>query len=153
MPRAADKPHNRVIFLLFYALLIIVAFTVPWDFGDFVKVVAILVISTYINSLANERGAFDMVTHPGQEIILKGQKLIVKTLKTEEETIYALEEFQAYRLKTIFSNWQLKFLYDIIGEVHLIPKAKHKFPVKLTKVRDYKELGEALREEGLELME
>ena len=54
MPRAADKPHNRVIFLLFYALLIIVAFTVPWDFGDFVKVVAILVISTYINSLANE---------------------------------------------------------------------------------------------------
>ena len=150
MPRAADKPHNRAIFLLVFALVIFVAFTVPWDFGDLVYVVAIFVITTYVSSLMHGRDAFYMFSHPGQEIKLEGQKLIVRTLKTQEETTYPIEDFQAYQIKTIFRKWQLNFIYDVIGDVHLLPKAKHKLPVKLIKIRDYKGLGEALQRVGLE---
>lgn len=153
MPRAADKPHTRAIYLFIIVLLILMIFTVCKDFGDLVYLVAIVGISQYIISLTEERAAFFMLTHSGQEIRLEGKKLIIKTLKTKAETSYALEDFKAIKLRTIFTEWQLKFLYDIIGEVHLLPNAKHKFPLKLIKVRDYKELGNALQREGLELQD
>jgi len=150
MPRAADKPHNRAIILFCLAILIFFAFFIRWDFGDLVYMVTVVGISTYITSLIDGRGALYMLTHPGQEIRLEGQTLLVKTLKTEEETTYALEDFQGYSIKSIFSDRELKFLNDVIGDVHLIPKDKYRFPIKIIKVRDYKGLGEALRGMGME---
>jgi len=133
MPRAADRPHNRAIIFFCIAILIFVACTVKWDLGDVIHFVLVAGISTYISSFGWERGAFYMLTHPGQEIRLESNQLIVKTLKTNEETIYSLDEFQGYQLKTIFSDWQKKFLYDVIGDVHLIPKDKYRFAIKITK--------------------
>lgn len=150
MPRAAGKPHSNAILLFIFAILILLALTVKWDFGDLIYLVVVFVISTYVSSLFDERGYIYMLTHPGQEIRLEGQQLRVKKLKTSELTSYDLEEFQAYRLKTIFTDWEKKFLYDVIGDVHLVPEDKHKFAIKILKVRDYKGLGKALQKLGLE---